>query len=314
MRTVLVGYGHAARDLHRTAIEESVLGRLVTETVAVDPAHAAGSTDVKVYAALGELPAVSGSDVFHVTVPPAGHGAVVEEIVALGGRRIVVEKPLTTNGQAARRMAKLCADAGADLFPIGVWPFSSGIERLRGQLDAGRRPLHYEFEQSKNRVARTLGNTSHSSAFEVELPHQVLAAIWLFGDITDVLHAEARPLRHAGRDIPHAGGAYLVVRHRGGLVGTLVGHLDKERRTRRLRVVCADGDMEVALPCSRDETSSFFKDSDGPVLDLPDRPLTECLVSAYTAGPAESQARFNVDMHVHCIDVLEAARGKAGVP
>ncbi|CAM5678168.1 Gfo/Idh/MocA family oxidoreductase [Streptomyces canus] len=314
MRTVLVGYGHAARNLHRTAIEKSVVGGLVKDMVAVDPGCAVEDADLKVYTVLGELPGVSGSDVFHVTAPPADHGPLVEEIVALGGRRIIVEKPLTTDAHAARRMAKICADAGAELYPVGVWNFSSGIDRLKRELDAGRRVLHYEFEQSKNRIARTLGNASHSSSFEVELPHQVLAAIWLFGDIADVLHAESRPLRHAGREIPHAGGAYVVVRHRSGLIGTLVGHLDKERRTRRLRVVCADGDLELALPRSRDETSSFLKDSAGRVVDIPDLPLTQCLVSAYTAGPAESQARFNVDTHVHCIDVLEAARRKAGAP
>ncbi|MFJ6480558.1 MULTISPECIES: Gfo/Idh/MocA family protein [unclassified Streptomyces] len=313
MRTVLVGYGHAARDLHRTAIEESDLRYAVDEIVAVDP-RSPQAHDLPVYATLQDLPGITASDVFHVTVPPADHAAVVEEIVELGGKRIIVEKPLTTDGNTARRMAKACAGAGASLYPVGIWNFSSGVDRLRRDLDRGGKPLHYEFEQSKDRVGRTLSNTSHSSAFEVELPHQVLAAIWTFGEIEDVLQASSRSLWADGRELPHAGGAYVVVRHRSGVMGTLVGHLDKELRTRRLRVACSGGDLRVDLPLTKADRSSFYHDSTGRIHEIPDRPLTECLVSAYTAGPAEGQARFNVDMHVHCIDVLEAARRRAGAP
>ncbi|MFI9274835.1 Gfo/Idh/MocA family protein [Kitasatospora sp. NPDC052896] len=314
MRTVLVGYGHAARNLHRAAIEESVVGQLVHAMVAVDPV-CPEDADLPVYPDLRGLPDVSASDVFHVTVPPADHVGVVEEVIAAGGRHIIVEKPPATDGPSARRLLKACADAGAALYPVGVWNFSSGIQRVKRDIEAGRRVLHYEFEQSKNRIGRTLSNTAHTSAFEVELPHQVLAAIWLFGDIEDVVHAESRPLRHAGREIAHAGGAHVVVRHRSGLLGTLVGHLDKERRTRRLRVVCADGDLEVSLPRSKDETSSLYRDGSGAVTVIPDRPLTECLVAAYGAvGAAETRAAFSTDLHLHCVDVLDAARSKAGVP
>lgn len=313
MRTVLVGYGHAARNLHRPAIEEAGLGWLIEETVAVDPRRPE-CLDVKIYGALRDVPELTGEDMFHVTVPPADHAAVVEEIIALGGRRIVVEKPLTTDGLSARRMLKSCADAGVSLYPVGVWNFSSGMRRLREDLAGGERVLHYEFEQSKDRIDRTARNSSHSSAFEVELPHQVLAAIWMFGEIVDVVHAESRPLRLADRELAHAGGAYVVVRHRSGVVGTLVGHLDKRLRTRRLRVSCADGDLEVNLPRSKDDPSSFYKDSTGRTREIPDRPLTECLAAAYMADPAQTQDRFNVDMHVQCIDVMEAARSKAGAP
>lgn len=312
MRTVLVGYGHAARNLHRPAIQESVAGRLVHAMVAVDPVRPADA-DLPVYPDLRALPDVSPSDVFHVTVPPADHVTVVEEILAAGGRHLIVEKPLATDGPSASRLLRACADAGAALYPVGVWNFSSGIRRVRRDLDAGRRVLHYEFEQSKNRVGRTLSNASHTSAFDVELPHQVLAAIWLFGDIEDVVHAECRPLRHAGGEIARAGGAHVVVRHRSGVLGTLVGHLDKERRTRRLRVVCADGDLELRLPRSRDDTSSLYRDGE-TVTVIPDRPLTECLAAAYgAAGAADDRAAFDAELHVHCIDVLDAARAKAGL-
>ncbi len=313
VKTVLVGYGHAARNLHRAALDESNLDGVIEDILVVDP-YCAPGTDVEIYKNLHDLPATSSSDVFHVTVPPADHAAVVEEIIALGAKRIIVEKPLATDGQSARRIVKACAEADVALYPVGVWPFSSGMRRLRQDLiTRSMKPLHYEFEQSKNRIARTLENSSHTSAFDIELPHQLLAAIWLFGEITEVLHSESRPMVADGRELPHAGGVFVVVKHRDGTVGTHIGHLDKESRTRRLRVSCDNGDLEVTLPRSKEERSSFYRDATGRVAEFPDRPLTEFVRSAYRAGPADDQAVSLVDLHVHCIDILDLARRKAGV-
>lgn len=313
MRTVLVGYGHAARNLHLAAIAESDLRNVVEDVIAVDP-KCPVDPDVKVYQALTDVPAVSDSDMFHVTVPPADHAAVVEGIIEIGGKRLIVEKPLAADGHSARRIVKACAEAGASLYPVGIWNHSAGMRRLRQDLETQDRPLHYEFEQSKNRIDRTLLNSSHHSAFEVELPHQVLAAVWMFGEIAEVVHAESRPLCSGDRTVPHAGGAYVVVKHRTGLIGTLIGHLDRKARTRRLRVTHTDGELEVRLPRSRDEVSSFYRDSAGRTTEIPDRPLTEFLTAAYAAGPATGPNWFDVDLHLHCTDVLDAARRKAGVP
>lgn len=313
--SVLVGFGHAAQHLHLRALRE--LG--VSSVAAVDPAKAADppTLGVPVHADLDSYFAQvpdSGHTCFHVAVGAAGNAEVAAELIARGAKRVIVEKPLAADLDQAHRLVSAARAAGAWLSAVAVWPHSTATDAVRRAVSPDE-PLSVEFAQDKPRGARSVGDTSHRDALDVEMPHQVLLAVVLAGPIEQVEQAQLWDGEHEGRPLPGLGGARLVVRHRNGSRSTLTSDLVSPTRQRRLRVRGARCDLTVRFPHSAEATTSRVSDNvTGATRVLHDRPLTGYLRAAYRAfaeqPPASCEAALRP--HLHALEVIATARALAG--
>lgn len=125
----LVGFGRWGRHIFR---DLRVLGASVHVAVpspaSQQAALAAGAASV--HSHLGALPNVDG---YVVATPTAGHAAAVEALVDRQ-RPVFVEKPLTNDLAAARRLVDR---AGDRLFIMDKWRYHPGIEALAQQARSG---------------------------------------------------------------------------------------------------------------------------------------------------------------------------------
>lgn len=90
---------------------------------------------VKACSSLEELLAVPGLDIVCICTPSGSHAELGVQ-VANAGRHVVVEKPVDTDLEAAKRLVRSCAAAGVELSVIFQHRFDPGVERLRSALKA----------------------------------------------------------------------------------------------------------------------------------------------------------------------------------
>ncbi|MFD9125806.1 Gfo/Idh/MocA family protein [Kitasatospora sp. NPDC059571] len=311
--SVIVGYGHAGRDLHHQALR-SLYGADF-QVLAVDPGLAEAPPGTRLLPSL-RAAAEAGpvaETVFHVATPPGEHLGCVEELVALGARRIILEKPIAPTSAESR---KLCELAGqATILPVSVWPNSKVTERVREIVASGEigEPVALYMEQSKPRFGRTGSSDSHRTAFQVELPHQVLLALHLAGEDARILSSPSWPMPLPDRSVPAMGGALLRLEHAGGIVSTLLSDLTSPSRRRHLRVTGTRGEVLADFPVSTDDAFGQVRVSGRPGRAvIEDAPLTAFVAGAYqhfTAGGPLPPA--DLRLHHRSIELLEEAHARS---
>lgn len=318
--SVVIGYGRAGRDLHHRSLRElAAQGVVDSDILVVDPA---GPADLPtgdrwrpdLRHALADLPDPAAA-VFHVAVPVSQHHTVVAALLEAGARDIVLEKPMAETSAAARALVERARAAAARLVPMTVWPCSAVTREIRRAIDDGRvgAPLTLRMDQSKPRFQRTLGNSAHTSPFEIEMPHQVLLALDLCGPVERVDEARYWPMRLGGVELPHAGGAMVRLVHRGGTVSTLISDLTSPVRIRRLHVEGAHGTAIGHYPIGLDDhVGQVLVTGDPAPVRMPDAPLTAFLAEAYAyfAGRRDTPPA-SVELHLAAMDVLDAAAAMA---
>jgi predicted dehydrogenase len=171
-RVGLVGCGAWGRNVLRD------LAALACEVHVADPAAAARAAAVAAGAAsagadLGALPPVAG---IVVATPAATHAAVVARLLERGVP-LFVEKPLTTDADAA---AQLAAAAPDRLFVMHNWRYHRGIEALAAIASAR--------ELGEVRCLRTTRANWTSPRRDVDAvwtlaPHDVSIALAVLGEI-----------------------------------------------------------------------------------------------------------------------------------
>jgi predicted dehydrogenase len=126
----LIGCGNWGRNILRDLISLGARVHVVVPSQASrDKAKALGAAGV--WADIGALPqAVDG---FVVATPTSLHTQTIDAVLPTG-KPIFVEKPITTDVAAARR---LVAAAGARLFVMDKWRYHPGIEALARLARAG---------------------------------------------------------------------------------------------------------------------------------------------------------------------------------
>jgi predicted dehydrogenase len=314
--SVIVGYGRAGRDLHHTALR--TLFGPAHRVLAVDPRPVAdpgpgGRWMPSLEDAMTHLDTLGTSPadaIFHVATSPSRHLECVEELVLRGARRIIVEKPVACTLADARRVAEL--GSVATILPVSVW-LSSSVTRLAEEAVASGaigtlRSLH--MEQSKPRFRRTIESPVHNSAFEVELPHQLLLALTLGGPFERFLSVLSWPMTLPGRSVPAMGGAVIKLRHESGVTSTLVTDLTAPVRLRRLRLTGSDGEIVADYPLSSDDHHGQLRVSGRTRRTIvPDAPLTNFLESAYAylSGVSTIAPRGELPLHVRSAELLERA-------
>jgi predicted dehydrogenase len=317
LRPVIIGYGRAGRDLHHAS-----LGELVgtdAEVMVVDPRRPRCPLPGARWMALLEEAVACLPDprlgVFHVTTPAGEHRRTVEALVAADARQIIVEKPLAPTLDEARRIACL-ATAGRRVLPVSLWLSSAVTGRVEEVIAEGRIgvPVELRMEQSKPRFRRTMRCSGHRTAFEVELPHQVLLALHLGGPVERVLLASTWPMELPdGGLLPAMGGACLRLLHTSGMTSTLVTDLTAPVRMRRLQVTGTTAEVVADYPVSTDDDFGQVEVLGEPRRSVvADAPLTRLLHDAYGyfAGRCDAP-RGDLALHLEAAELLETAAGLA---
>ncbi|WP_030775512.1 Gfo/Idh/MocA family protein [Streptomyces sp. NRRL S-920] len=323
---VLVGYGRAGRDLHhhslRTLAEK---GALTTgQVLVVDPAHrddlphdAQWAPDLA--AAVAALPEPDRG-VFHLTTPAGQRLPALRQLLAAGARRFIVEKPLAPGANEARQMLALADSAGAQLIPMSVWPSSAVTQELVALLRAGRvgQPRSLRIEQHKPRFRRGLDDAAHSSALQVEMPHQVLLALHLFGTPCRLTAGDTWPLPLPDVLVPALGGARVDLVHGGPedaeVTSTLVSDLTSPVRMRRLRLTGTEGEIVAHYPTGGDDPYGQLQIvGEESRRIIPDAPLTRLIEDAYRFHLGEGPRPPGTDpaLHLAAMDLLDAANTAA---
>ena len=152
----LVGYGRWGKHIFRDLLGLGVAVHVAApQQESRSAALAAGAASV--HAACGDLPDVDG---FVVATPTVLHASIVEELIPRD-RPIFVEKPLTNDLEAARR---LVARAPHRIFVMDKWRYHPGIEALAAHARSG-----------------ALGDilAVHSYRLGWDNPHRDVDAVWI---------------------------------------------------------------------------------------------------------------------------------------
>ncbi|MCX5382352.1 Gfo/Idh/MocA family protein [Streptomyces sp. NBC_00083] len=310
---MIVGYGHAGRDLHHAALR--TLHGADRTVFVVDPALREAPPGVRLLPSLRAVAECGpvAQTVFHVTTPPGAHVACVERLVALGARRVILEKPIAPT---AEESARLRGPAGlATILPVSVWPNSRVTREVRSIIASGEigEPVALFMEQSKPRFGRTSSSDAHHTAFEVELPHQVLLALHLAGPRARMLSSTTWAMPLPDRVIPGMGGAVLRLEHENGTVSTLLSDLTSPARRRHLRVTGTRGEIAADFPVGADDPFGQIRISGRPGRTVvEDAPLTRFVEAAYACFTGEGPPPpAGLDLHQRAIGLLEQARERA---
>jgi predicted dehydrogenase len=190
---------------------------------------------------------------------------------------------------------------------VGVWPVSRVTERVLELMAFGRigRLVSLHMEQSKPRFRRSMVDSGHRNAFEIELPHQVLLALHLAGPV-----GEVAAVRTWDSPLPNSiGGAEIVLRHDNGIVSTLHSDPTAPVRIRRLRLTGTAGEIVADYPVSSDDDFGQVRVVGEDREVLQDAPLTRFIELAYDhatgLGPPPPAPLAN---HVSVISLLTRAQ------
>jgi predicted dehydrogenase len=307
--TVLVGLGRSGAGLHAP-----VLARLRHAQPGLFAAHPIVGFDPRPGIAVGDVLTVDSLDrvavlvppgdaVVHVCTPPGVRVAVLEQLVDLGFRRFVVEKPLATDLATLVAMERLCT--GLDVVVVTQWLAATLTDRLVALVRSGEYgpPLSLAVRQDKPRFARATG---HADAFEVEVPHALAVALHLAGP------AE---LTGAGWTDPGRGplaGAWLSLRHNGGARTTVHSDLTAPVRRRELRLRLRDTTVVGHYPVSADDHHAQLRIGDGDREVFEDEAFGAFLLAAYRyfAGLAPAPPG-DLGLHSRVVRLLVDARRRA---
>ncbi|MGW1840489.1 hypothetical protein [Streptomyces sp. NPDC002067] len=332
LRTLLVGLGRSGTGLHLPVLlrargaEPGLFA--AGPVVGVDPGRTPTAPDGLALAAdLREARRLLDPErtVVHLCTPPTVRDGVLEEVAALGFRRLVVEKPLAADRAALHRVRAAVDRHHLDVTVVAPWLHSALTDRLAALLGDGRLgPVrHIGVTQHKPRFRRSLTTTGHGSAFEVEVPHAVGVLLRLLGDARTE-DASWSDVRLGDAVAPRLGAARLRLAHTTGARSEVHSDLTSPVRRRRIVIETDRARLTGDYPVSEDDDIAQLRIDDrsgaGPATVtrelLPDDALTRCLIRAYrhAAGrTAPDTAALpggpgDLGLHIRTVELLDDAR------
>ncbi len=331
-QSLIVGFGRAGNHLHlhclrkarKLYLNEQIFGDIIgIVDPKIVPAAFVHEDTVRVF---NDLMDVQGFDpaltVVHVCTPPADHLAVIRRIAGLGYTKIIIEKPMVMSMREVEEIRRLQEKWHLDLLVVAVWLSSALTKWLRDVVDSNRFGplLQLTFEQHKPRFLRTLRDSGHTTAFDVELPHQVALALYLVGQEAQVIDAACTDMNLGAKAIPYMGGARMTMLHVRGAHSFLSSNLTAQSRRRFVKLSFRDHTVEGCFPASREISYSHLTvyDSHHNILEsnrLDDDPLTTCFREYYSYY-IRDDCRPVSDLHFNTIVIsaLTQARVLSGVP
>lgn len=242
----LVGYGYAGRVLHAPLITHTPGLRLHTVVSSAPERVHADHPQTRVVATPADAFADAGVDLVVLATPNTTHAPLA--IAALqAGRHVLVDKPMATSLDEARRMVAAARDSGRVLSVFHNRRHDSDFLALRQLLDEGRlgevMELHSHFDRFRPQVPdRWRDRAGPGAGLWFDLgPHLVDQVLQLFGmpetvqadiaaqragaEVDDFFHVvlrypRRRAVLHAGVLVP-ANGLRLAVH---GTRGSFIKH------------------------------------------------------------------------------------------
>ncbi|MFC6066626.1 Gfo/Idh/MocA family oxidoreductase [Streptomyces ochraceiscleroticus] len=317
--TLIVGLGRAGLGLHvpvllkaRAQAPGAFAGRPV---VAVDP-RAVPTGPLQDLVIAGSLPQARdlldpARTVVHVCTPPSVRAEVLRDVALLGFSRVVVEKPLATDRNALRRVLAVVREHGLSLSVVAPWLHSTLTERLVAVVEGGElgSVRTVSVAQHKPRFRRSLANSGHASAFDVEVPHSLGALLRLLGD-AEVREASCTDLSLGESVVPRMGGARLALQHHGGACSEIVSDLTAPVRQRQITLDMTGGTVVGHYPVGQDDDFAQLETvSAGRTVRevFEDDALTSFMVRAYrryASGPGGD----DLGTHVRTVELLHDAK------
>lgn len=330
LQSLIVGFGRAGKDLHfcclqkvRRLCDEGIFG----ETVGVvDPRiRDAPSTDEVTLRLFYDVKEVRGFDppstVVHICTPPHDHLKRIHQLAEMGYTNFIVEKPLVTSMSEADALLRLQDRWQLDLCVVTAWLTSALTLWLKDLLISYRfgSPRQLRIVQNKPRFSRTLQDAGHTTAFDVELPHQVVLALYLGGQDVEVLDATYKDMQVATAIVPFMGMAHMTLKHATGLTSYLLSDLTAPARQRSVHMTFEEYVIEGTFPLSSAMAFSQVTvyDREHRVVEtrsFEDDPLTVFLQECYKyyAGNGVKPAS-DLPLNLSAISVLSRAKALSGI-
>jgi predicted dehydrogenase len=331
LRPLIVGFGRAGRDLHLRCLRKTRAEHphLISADVGVVTEEDPYLSDlcaggIRPFGSLADARQIFSEDsVVHICTPPATHFHVLQEAAELGYRRIIVEKPLACTMEEVSLIRALRARYKLQIFVVATWLSSSLTARLKAMLAAPPAGAwtKMSIQQLKPRFSHTLNNRSHTSALEVEIPHQVALSLYLAGTNVEVTAASCSDMRVNGTTVPLMGSASIVLQHVNGQSSWLHSDLTAPVRERSVEIVFADGRRVVGYyPSEAKDSFSQLHVYNGENALVSrdvffDDPLSTFLAEtyAYFECGAGDPPPSNLDFHEAVMSVLWEAKRRTGL-
>jgi predicted dehydrogenase len=327
LSTLIVGLGRAGMGLHVPVLlraRSQLLGTFADHPiVGVDPGNPARAErrDLLIADSLRRARDLldPARTVVHLCTPPAVRAEVLREVAALGFSRILTEKPLAGDRDMLRCVLRLAQEHELRLSVVAPWLHSTLTRRLV-QVVGDRRlgaVRSVSVTQHKPRFRRSLGSSSHTSAFDVEAPHAVGLLLRLLGD-AQLCGARGTDLRVGPTTVPRMGGAHLELLHAGGVRSEVLSDLSAPVRQRRIVLDMEGGSVVGHYAVGQDDDFAqleITRDSRTTREVLRDDSLTACLTHAYRgfAEGGEGAGADDLGLHVRTVELLDEAKRLAAV-
>jgi predicted dehydrogenase len=336
-RSLIVGFGKAGRDLHLRCLRKAQTRyrqeQLFDETVGiVDPriAELNGGFSpthhppdgVPMFQSVAEVQGFDPvSTVVHICTAPIDHFTALQQVAEQGYTKIVMEKPLSPFRGELEDILRLSEERGLEILVVANWLSSSLTARLKALLNSNQfgSLLHLKSEQHKSRYFRTLHSPGHTTAFDVEMPHQVVLALYLAGQQVRVSAARSSAMQFGTITIPYMGSAQLKLVHANGNASFLYSDLTMHLRRRSVELHFDSHHVIGHYPTDADENYSRLTiyDSHGRMLEtelLEDDSMTTCFLEFYRyysgrGSKPISDLRFNME----AVSVLCQAKALCGI-
>lgn len=335
LRTMVVGLGRAGAGLHLPVLAKARRRqpRCFAPERAVGYDHDAGLRDRYAREGLHTVDSLAqarqlldpANTVVHVCTPPLARAELVAELLRLGFRKLLLEKPLAAGPQDLARLLELLRQPGVQAAVVAPWSASTLTARLtslvreRHDLGALRQ---ISVLQNKPRFRRSLATSGHPTAFDIEIPHAVGVLLDLAGD-ADVTAASCTDLEVDGQRLPRLGGATLRLAHLGGVRSLVRSDLTSPVRERRITLRFDHGTAIGHYPAdAADHTAQLrlvVRDSPPePRAIFPDDALTEYFLRAYADFAAGGPGPACVEQQARVVGLLTDAKrwaaARHGVP
>jgi predicted dehydrogenase len=272
LRVALVGYGMAGRDIHGPLLR-STPGVQITHVITSDPERsAAAARDFPAASVLPALDALwpalaaSGAGVDLVVIASATRAHVEQATAAaLRGVAVVVDKPLATGADEARRLVDLAAARGVPLTVFQNRRWDSDHLTARRLIAEGALGAVFRYEaryerwrpEPKKRWREEL-STELGGGLLLDLQvHLVDAAIHLFGPVNAV-YAEVASLTTVSDDV-----TFLALHHRSGVRSHLSSTSLAGAPGPRMRILGRAGAYVVAATWGEPSAFEDLADRDG---------------------------------------------------
>jgi len=270
-RSLIVGFGRAGKGLHYHCLRKAI--QLETGSALLDPYIGIidpqltdlgiADPNLELFTDWHEAMPEFQPDrtVVHICTPPALHASALRQAAAHGYRHIIMEKPLASSLLELEEIQQLQAAYRLEVLVVANWLSSSLTRRLQRLLQTGELGPLREIAafQNKPRLTRTLSNSSHGNAFDVEIPHIAALVLAIGGMTAEVVAAEVTDMRIGQVQIPKMGSAHLTLQHAGGVVSRLNSNLASPIRERAIRLDFDGHTIIGYYPSGQDDSYSWMR-------------------------------------------------------